>query len=210
MSPSRLKKNADDGLIDFPVTVVIDSREQRAFDFSGIKADADQGGKIFRVKTVVEGLRSGDYSLEGFENKVAVERKSIGDLFGTLSQDRARFERELCRLACYDFSAVVVEADWRAVLTDPPARSQLNPKTIIRSVIAWQQRYACTHWWFCPDRRFAEVLTLRILERYWKDQVSGRMSSGSGFALWRARKLAEQELAEAGLLDEDDKTTGED
>jgi hypothetical protein len=68
------------------------------------------------------------------------------------------------------FAAVVVEADWEKILKHPPDFSRLNPKTIFRSVIAWQQRYPRVHWWMGPDRRFAEIVTLRILERFLKGQ----------------------------------------
>ena len=94
----------------------------------------------------------------------------LADLFATLGQDRERFERELTRLAEMTFAAVVVEADWDKILKHPPEFSRLNPKTIFRSVIAWQQRYPRVHWWMGPDRRFAEIVTLRILERFLKEQ----------------------------------------
>jgi ERCC4-type nuclease len=97
---------------------------------------------------------------------IAIERKSQADLFGTLGQGRERFERELERLAGLLWAAVMVEADWAEVLSGFD-RSRLNPKTIHRSVIAWQQRYPSIHWWFCGDRRLAEVTTFRILERWW-------------------------------------------
>lgn len=115
-------------------------------------------------------LRQGDYSLWGCHDRVAVERKSKADLFATLGQGRDRFERELERMASLEFAAVVVEAEWSEVLSDPPRHSDLNPKTVFRSVIAWQQRNPWIHWWFVGGRRMGEVTTLRILERFWKDQ----------------------------------------
>jgi hypothetical protein len=99
---------------------------------------------------------------------VAIERKSLADLYSTLGQGRQRFARELERLNGYEFTAVVVEAEWSVVIGSPPAYSQLLPKTVYRSVIAWQVRYPKVHWWFVPGRDFAEVTTFRLLERYWK------------------------------------------
>jgi ERCC4-type nuclease len=152
----------------FPAVVLIDSREQMPFRFTGLRADASDGRRPLAVTTRVETLPTGDYSLEGMSERVAVERKSLTDLFATLGQDRERFERELTRLAEMTFAAVVIEADWLKILKQPPDFSRLNPKTIFRSVIAWQQRFPKVHWWACPDRRFAEVVTLRILERFLK------------------------------------------
>jgi ERCC4-type nuclease len=155
-----------------PFTVLVDTREQRPFTFLGLHADARQGRRSLIVHTEAASLHAGDYGAvdeaSGVAVPVAVERKSLGDLYGTLGQGRGRFVRELGRLAALAFAAVVVEADWATVLHAPPVHSRLNPKTIFRSVVAWQQRWPTVHWWFCPCRQFAEVVTFRMLERAWK------------------------------------------
>lgn len=51
----------------------------------------------------------------------------------------------------------------------PPKHSKLKPKTPWRSIRTWQQRYTRVHWNLMPDRRHAEIMTLRILEQAWKD-----------------------------------------
>ncbi len=165
-------KTPSDEPLTVPFTVVIDTREQLPFGFTGFTSDARHGRRPLVVPTVVGTLGQGDYSLAGLGDVVAVERKSHGDLVGTLSQGRERFERELERLSGLLWAAVVVEADWAQVLAGRE-RSRLNPKTIHRSVIAWQQRYPSIHWWFCADRRLAEVTTFRILERWWLKHGEG-------------------------------------
>lgn len=154
----------------FPASILIDTREQRPFAFDTIPADAEAGGGLWQVPTERHTLASGDYSLAGHELKVAVERKSLADLYSTISQGRARFVRELERLAAFDFAAVVIEADWTAIIDKPPRRSKLPPRIVYRSILAWQQRYPRVHWWDCPSREFAEVTTFRILERFLKEQ----------------------------------------
>lgn len=156
-----------------PFTIVIDSREQTPFAFAGLRADARQQYRSLVVPTVVRGLGQGDYSIVGHEDRIACERKSLSDLFGTLGQGRERFERELHRLQALEWACVVIEAPWRTILSDPPEHSSLNPKTVFRSVVAWQQRFPGVHWWACEDRRMAEVVTFRVLERWWKDHESG-------------------------------------
>jgi hypothetical protein len=155
---------------EFPLTVVIDTAEQLPYAFAGVPADREFGGGCWRVPTVRGSLVWGDYSLAGHEAEVAVERKSKADLFRTVGQERDRFVRELAALADYRFAAVVVEAEWSEVFDDPPPFSQLPPKLLYRNVLAWQQRYPRVHWWFVPGRDVAEVTTLRILERFWKEQ----------------------------------------
>lgn len=158
---ARKKPTAAAGATVFPAAVIIDTREQRPFRFDAVPGTV--------VRTVTAGLPSGDYSLDGYESAVAVERKGIGDLFNTVGQGRQRFVRELARLAGYRFAAVVVEAEWSAVIDDPPRHTALKPRTVYRSVLAWQQRYPVV-WWFCPGREFAEYTTFRILERFWRER----------------------------------------
>lgn len=200
-----------------PFLILIDSREQHPYQFQGLISDARQGRRPITVRQEVRGLPTGDYSLEGCEAQIAVERKSAADLFHTLGQGRDRFERELVRLADLPVAAVVVEAEWSEILglrhdlsdlidyledqqeglssvrdeganlvdgipfsrwidalrelsAGPPEFSSLNPKTVYRSVLAWQQRYPAVHWWFCVNRRHAEVTTFRVLERFWRDR----------------------------------------
>jgi ERCC4-type nuclease len=155
--------------ITTPYVIVIDDREQAPFSFSDLRSDAREGRKPIIVQTKTTRLETADYSLEGFEGKVAVERKGLSDLFATLGSGRDRFERELQRLAAMEFSAVVLEPDWAEILERPPAGSGMRPKAIFRSIVAYQQRFPRTHWWPCGCRRLAEVTCFRILERYWKN-----------------------------------------
>jgi DNA excision repair protein ERCC-4 len=80
--------------------VVVDTREQDPWPFTS-----------GRVVTVRRALPAGDYSVEGMESELAIERKSLGDLVNTVSPaGRDRFRRELEKLRTYRFAAVVIEA----------------------------------------------------------------------------------------------------
>jgi len=154
-------------LITCPFKLIVDTREQAPFHFEGLKPDASQVRKSDKVppKLIVEivrkGIPTGDYSIEGLEDEVSVERKSLADLYSTVGQDRKRFVRELERLNEMKFAAVVVEAEWSKIMTKPPVYSKLNPKTLVRSILAWQQRYPSVHWLPMPMRRVAEQITFR-------------------------------------------------
>lgn len=169
--------------VALPFTLAIDTREQSPFTFAGILADARDGGGPLVVTTERTTITTGDYSIVGLLDSVAIERKSLSDLFSTIGQGRGRFVRELARLNALTLcAAIVVEADWRAVLFPTmPRHSQLTPKTVTRSVIAWQQQYRNVAWWFCCDRRHAEIVTLRVLERAWKNaaRVQGEKATGT-------------------------------
>jgi ERCC4-type nuclease len=153
-----------------PFVVIADSREGHPFTFTGFKSDARHGYKSLIVPVVTRGLKTGDYSLEGYEDRIAVERKSAQDAYSTFSQERERFIRELERLNEMEFAAVVIEAGWPSLLKSPPPQSKFSPKSFFRSVVAWQVRYPRVQWWAAETRSWAERVTLRWLERWWKDE----------------------------------------
>ena len=138
--------------------IVIDTREQLPYTFRAINPPPD---------TIRKALASGDYSIEGFEDQIAIERKSKVDFYGSVGRGRRRFEAELERLSKFEYAAVVIEAEWRDLLI-PPARSRLNKKTITRGIAAWNQRYGVS-FYTVPNRAFAERWTYILLERFWRD-----------------------------------------
>lgn len=168
-----MAKAAKEDPVACPFLILVDNREKLPFGFVGLRTDAREGRRPLAVTLKPAFLPSGDYSIEyegrSYADRIAIERKGICDLYSTLGQHRGRFELELARLQLMDFAAVVVEAQWDTLVRAPPARSQLNPLTVFRSVIAWQQRFPRVHWWACPGRVFAERVTFRVLERFWKE-----------------------------------------
>jgi ERCC4-type nuclease len=138
------------------LNIVIDTREQRPYKFKDV---------------VTKTLESGDYSLLGFEDKVAVERKSKPDIYGSFGKGRDRFEREIKRLSKYDYAAIVIESDLKGLLI-APTFSHMNPKSVINSLVSWSIRYGIFIY-FASDRKHARSLTYRILEKYWKAQNDG-------------------------------------
>lgn len=152
-----------------PFTVVVDTREQIPFSFLDFRTDARDKSRPLVIPTTRHKLHSGDYSIAGLESCVSIERKSLTDLFGTIGRGRRRFERLLGRLNALTVAEVVVEATWPDVLTAPPMRTKLRPKTVFRSVLAWKQRFRNVHWTFAGSRRLTEVMTFRMLERFWRD-----------------------------------------
>lgn len=153
--------------LQVPFTVVIDSRERAPYQFHGLHADADDNHRMLVIPTEWRYLKTGDYSIKGYESLVAVERKSLNDLYSTLGQHRERFENELQRLAMLEFAAVVVEASWDTIVNAPPEFSLLNPKCVFRTAVSWMVKYRVM-WVAVEGRRAAEVTTFRLLEKWWK------------------------------------------
>lgn len=83
--------------------ILIDSSEQAPWSFD--------------FPTNVKSLPTGDYSLEGYESVLCIERKSLPDLVHTVIHDWQRFARQLRRMAAMDVAYIVVEAPVTALMT---------------------------------------------------------------------------------------------
>ncbi len=133
--------------------ILIDNREQLPYFFKGYPVE---------VKTCH--LKTGDYSIEGYEAKITVERKSKQDLYMSLGRERDRFEAEFQRLREFEYAALVIESSLSGLLV-PPARSQMNPKSIIQSLISWSIRYE-VYVFFSDNRTYSECLIYSLFEKY--------------------------------------------
>lgn len=139
------------------LSIIRDSREQAPFAFAGLP-----------VEVTVGALEAGDYTVAGFGRRIAVERKSLQDLVGCLSGERARFERELARLRGYDAAAVVVEAPAYGLRTGRYL-GRLDAGAAWQSVLAFTQRYRIP-FIFCADRADAQAVTYDLLRHYARDR----------------------------------------
>jgi len=140
-----------------PFTVRIDNREQLPFTFAGL---ATEWGT----------LASGDYSLVGYETRVAVERKSKADIWMCCASERPRFERCLERLAVLERACVVIECDLRELSIRPEYIQRVSPATVVGSCISWSCRYRLPFYW-CDSRSYAERVTVRFLAAFLKHVV---------------------------------------
>lgn len=201
-----------------PFTVLIDTQEGQPFSFHGLQADADKEHRplVVPVRWLCLGRHphsKGDYSIEGLQERIGVERKSREDCWGTVlgwetqtekklrdknateaTPRRERFKRELENLAKLDAALVVVEASLEDCLTNVPEwgskPAHENRKIFNRSILSMMQDFHVP-WLFCDSRRLAEIETFRYLERFWrKDQDRIRAEKREAKA---ARKQVEME-----------------
>jgi ERCC4-type nuclease len=134
-----------------PFAIVVDTREQTPFAFGD-------------WPTVPGTLESGDYSIVGLTDLVAIERKSLEDLVGCCGTQRDRFERELRRLRGYRFAAVVIEASRKRV-ANGNWRSKITPQSVLGSIASWRVRYGI-HFIYADNAEHGADETLYLLRKY--------------------------------------------
>jgi ERCC4-type nuclease len=157
-----------------PFVVAVDSNEVQHgyhYTFRGLKTNADRGNRPIEVPLVFRhlGKGHGDYQVDGHPG-IAIERKTKGDLFGSISARENFTERLVIMAASFRVSFVVVEAEISEIRACPPDFSSYPVKSVLRSIQAWKIRYPNVHWDFLPGREAAEAWTFRLLEKYWESQ----------------------------------------
>lgn len=136
--------------------IIIDSREQKPFEFSGIGYD--------NVTITRDVLYIGDYSILGCQNEIAIERKSLSDLLNCLGRDRDRFVRQLQRGRGLDSYCVVVEASW-IDLAQGNYSAKIHPHAACQSICSFTARMGIP-FMFAGSRKSAEYVVWSILTQY--------------------------------------------
>jgi ERCC4-type nuclease len=139
--------------------IAIDTREQLRYQFDGYTS--------YRTTLV-----TGDYSLRGFENVLAVERKNHADAWAMLTDSRKRFERCLERMAVLDRAAIVIESSLAEFCIPPPQVKRVNAATAVGSYLSWSCKYRIPVYW-AESRQWGERVTLRFLAAYYKHCAGG-------------------------------------
>ena len=134
-------------------TIVIDTREQEPYSFD-----------TWRVNSVRKALPAGDYSLAGYEETLAVERKSLDDLVSTVIWGRKRFLRELAKLAEYEAACIVVEAHMEDIVRGK-YRSHATPHSVLGSLVSIHVDYGIPVF-CCSNRQIACYYVAMFLLRY--------------------------------------------
>ena len=158
------------GEIESPFVIVIDSNETIPYTFDGLRDTSSRGNAIILPRIVREPLWSqglADYTIQGREFEIQIERKSLDDLYTTFGARRDEFEQEIARLNQWcEIAYLLIEAEWSEILSSPPRRSQVEPLIISRTYDSWTQKYPKVHWVTCAGRDHAMHKCYRLLEMF--------------------------------------------
>lgn len=135
------------------VVVVVDTREKEPYSF-----DPD------RIEVIRRALPAGDYSLQGMESLVAVERKSLDDFVQTVIRSRERFRKELLALQTLASTCVVVEAGFQDVISGLYS-SDAHPNSVIGSALSIIVDYNIPVF-FCSNRQAARLFVEEYLLKF--------------------------------------------
>lgn len=148
------------------MNIIADDREKLPWEFQGIFFDSGEGGGLMPILVERSRLSAGDYTTVLLSSLVRVERKSKADLYGTLSQNRKRFERELELLSdTVELPIVVVESSYGELIANPPEFTRMPPKAVSRIIMKLLFDYKKVHWLYLDNRRVAEVWVAKFFHK---------------------------------------------
>ena len=140
--------------------VIRDTREKKGYDFTG-----------YPVRIIEKALQTADYGLQGFSDKIVLERKAYRDFISIFTNAKyQRFLNELQRMKAYPVKAIVVEMHLASIVKHQ-YRSKVKPSTIINCIAQWYVKYNVPVF-FAGNRELAEQFTFRFLYSYYLDCIN--------------------------------------
>lgn len=147
------------------VVILVDTREQRPWVFSARVAS--------KRATVPTGA---DYTIEGFEAEIGIERKSLDDFIGSVCQGKVRFAASLRALATRRWQMLLIEAPLSALLAGW-YRSRAKPSAMLGVVASIMSNGI--HIVFADDANAAAQLAERWLLKCHARAVEQKLASES-------------------------------
>lgn len=120
------------------------------------------------VPIIVKTLPIGDFSVVGFEDKIAIDRKQIGDFIGCVTWEKERFTRLLLRMQALDFAAVVIES----AISDVRARkyrADVLPSFVLGAAARITTKYRVPVF-FCGSLESSTDFAVRLLRSWWRER----------------------------------------
>ena len=135
--------------------IVVDTREQKPYKFNNF---------------IVKKLDMGDYSIEGYEDIIAIERKTLDDWVSSVTKNRKQMEQKIIdakeKLIYY---AIVIESDlpkmWKK-----PWYSKADPVAYINTAIKWSIKYNLPIF-FSSNASQGEYIIKTILDGFYYYQL---------------------------------------
>ena len=149
-------------------TIIKDTREKQGWDFPA--RDQCAGMEIGTLKT-------GDYTLKGFENVICIERKkSPTEIAGNLGTKRKPFEAEMQRMSKFKYGFIVCEFSMSELLEYPNNSSIpksrmgqifITGRYMLRCLLEYQLEYNVKIL-FCDNATHAATVAASLMKRLYE------------------------------------------
>ena len=152
-----------------PFTIIRDTREKEGYTFE------PSNTRYHTCKGLIDRkLDTGDYSIEGLEDRLCIERKaSVVELAGNVGHDRQRFLNEIERMKEFPHKYIILEFSLSDLMMFPEGSSILEKdwgkvkvtNTFMLKTLMEFQIFDDIHVIFCDSKKNAKWAVLSILKR---------------------------------------------
>ena len=129
--------------------------------------------KKYRFNIKKKALRTGDYSIEGLENIIVIERKRKDEIFGNLGADRERLIREMERMQTIRFPIMVLETSLADIMKGSDV-SLVHPNNVVSTLISFMFKYR-TQILFADNKEAAKMMTFYLLAKFYTYLREGKL-----------------------------------
>jgi len=165
--PSRLIK-FNKIIIPEDFILIVDTREQKPL-FDNNKKSVWKN----KLRIVERSLKHGDYSIEGMENKVCIERKMVSDFISYVGKDRKNTDTKCEAMKSLLWKALVIESD-RDSLFIPAFGSRVTCNQVYSFLVSRAVKYNM-HIYIDNDRTNIEMYVLSHLVYFYKKIRKGEI-----------------------------------
>ncbi len=152
-----------------PFTIIKDTREQDGYSFAASSSRYHTCNGMVSRK-----LDTGDYSIEGLEDKLCIERKaSVVEFANNVGHDQVRFLKEIERMKDFPYKFLVFEFSLTDLMNFPEGSSipesdwgklRVTNKFMLKMIMEFQLHHDIKVL-FCDSKKNAKWAVLSIIKR---------------------------------------------
>lgn len=152
-----------------PFTIIKDTREQDGYSFAASSSRYHTCNGMVSRK-----LDTGDYSIEGLEDKLCIERKaSVVEFANNVGHDQVRFLKEIERMKEFPYKFLVFEFSLTDLMNFPEGSSipesdwgklRVTNKFMLKMIMEFQLHHDIKVL-FCDSKKNAKWAVLSIIKR---------------------------------------------
>jgi ERCC4-type nuclease len=152
--------------------VLVDTREREPFALYANHPNWIRGERRVALKT-------GDYTVEGMESLLALERKSLTDIVACTVAHRRRFLANCERLATFRWKAILIEASYEDIKSRPDEfdiPSEVHPNAVCGTLDAIEAKFSIPIIYTSTHRKLATERAASWLSKhftYWWLEKNG-------------------------------------
>lgn len=145
--------------------VIKDTREKLGWDFEE---------NLRCSGTIISGLKTGDYTLEGLENTLCIERKyCVSEIANNLGAKHKPFFREILRMEPYEYAFIICEFSMSELISYPygsnlskkiQAKIKMSGNYLLSKVLDIQLK-TNVQFLFCDNRSNAIEVAKKIFNK---------------------------------------------